>query len=59
MVDGEFYLHRIPSIRIPDIKAINTPNTRQEIIGIHADVMLHEQMIGQEGASRTCEYVEQ
>ena len=56
MIGGEIYVHKIPSMRIPDIARAICESAKQEIVGIRPGEKLHEQMIGIEDAPYTFEY---
>lgn len=57
MVGGEIYVKKTPSMNIVDIAQAIAPNAVHEIIGIRPGEKLHEQMIGQDDALYTYEYL--
>lgn len=58
MIGGEIYVHKIPSISVPDIALAISEDAKHEIVGIRPGEKLHEQMISIEDASFTYEYGE-
>ena len=56
MIGGEVYVHKIPSMRIPDIATAVSPDAIQQVVGIRPGEKLHEQMIGMEDSPYTYEY---
>jgi UDP-N-acetylglucosamine 4,6-dehydratase (inverting) len=58
MVGGEIYVKKIPSMKMTDVALAIVPNANHDIIGIRPGEKLHEQMVGQEDAPHTYEYVE-
>ena len=58
MVGGEIYVKKIPSMMITDLAKAIAPEAEQKVVGIRPGEKLHEQMIGQEDALYTYEYLD-
>lgn len=58
MEGAEIYVKKIPSMRVPDIATVVSPEAVQKTVGIRPGEKLHEQMIGIEDAPFTYEYPE-
>jgi len=56
MQGGEFYVKKIPSMKILDIAKAVAPEAEHEIIGIRPGEKIHKQMIGLEDAPHTYKY---
>lgn len=56
MRGGEIYVKKIPSMTILDIARAVAPDAAHRIIGVRPGEKIHEQMIGPEDATHTCEY---
>ncbi len=58
MFGGEIFVKKIPSMNILDIAKSVSPSSKIKLIGIRPGEKLHEQMIGQDDARFTYEYVD-
>jgi len=58
MVGGEIYVKKIPSMSVVDLARALAPECKLEFVGIRPGEKLHEQMIGEEDAHYTFEYLE-
>lgn len=58
MVGGEIYVKKIPSMKVTDIASVVSPDASHDVVGIRPGEKLHEQMIGEEDAAFTFEYLE-
>lgn len=57
MIGGEIYVKRIPSIKVTDIAKVIAPKAKYKIIGIRPGEKLHEQMISNDDANSTYEFL--
>ena len=58
MKGGEIYVKKIPSMKVTDLALAVDKNAKQKEVGIRPGEKLHEQMIGQEDALYTYEYLD-
>jgi UDP-N-acetylglucosamine 4,6-dehydratase/5-epimerase len=57
MKGGEIYVKKIPSMKVTDLASAVNDTAKQEEVGIRPGEKLHEQMIGQEDALYTYEFL--
>ena len=57
MRGGEIYIKKIPSMKITDLALAINDSATQKIVGIRPGEKIHEQMIGEEDANYTYEYL--